>query len=90
MENKNQTAMIKKESGAIIKRPELERIIVAPLTDLFETADNFVVKLDMPGANKNSIDLTVESELLTIRATPFHWLMWIRNCSIVRLDRRII
>jgi len=69
MENNNPNAIIKKESGAIIKRPESERIIVAPLTDLFETADDFVLKLDIPGVNKNSIRLTVRSELLTIRAT---------------------
>jgi HSP20 family protein len=69
MENNKQDAIVRKESGFIIKFPEPERIIVAPLADLIETSDDFVLKLDIPGARKNSIRLTVDSELLTIYAT---------------------
>jgi HSP20 family protein len=69
MENNKQGAIVKKEPCAVIKCTEPSRIIVTPLADLFETADSFVLKLDMPGAQKDSIGLTVEPEQLTIRAT---------------------
>ncbi len=69
MENNNRNAIIKKDAGAVIRHPEIERVIVEPLTDLFETADGFVIKLDIPGAKKNKIKVTTEAGRLVITAS---------------------
>lgn len=36
--------------------------------DAFQTGDTFVVELDMPGVSADSIDLTVERNVLTVHA----------------------
>jgi len=68
MENNKHDAIIKKESGALMRQPESIERIVTPVADVFETADAFVVKLDLPGATKGSIHLSIEPNLLTIKA----------------------
>jgi HSP20 family protein len=37
--------------------------------DAYRRGDEFTVDLDLPGADPGSIDLTVQSDLLTVRAT---------------------
>lgn len=39
----------------------------APDADIYETEEAFVVKLDMPGAQKDSLNLLLESKRLIIR-----------------------
>jgi HSP20 family protein len=68
MENNKHDMTIRKETNALMKRPESIELDVAPLADLFEVADAFVVKLDMPGATKESINLSVEPNQLTVKA----------------------
>ena len=43
-----------------------------PRSDIYETEDNVVVTLDMPGANRESIDVTLEKNVLTINANSIH------------------
>jgi HSP20 family protein len=49
---------------------EQERTIPArifvPTTDIFETAGDLKVVLEMPGVNKDSVDVRVENNVLTI------------------------
>jgi HSP20 family protein len=45
---------------------------VTPPVDIYETAGGLVVKADLPGVEKESLDLQVENNLLTIRAKPTH------------------
>ncbi len=68
MENNKRNAIIRKGSDAIVKREERDIKIAIPLADLYETSDDFVVKLDLPGTNRDSINLTVDSERLTVQA----------------------
>ncbi len=42
---------------------------VEPVADIYETADAFVVKLDMPGSSKEEIKLSIEPNRLTVRGT---------------------
>jgi len=37
-----------------------------PATDIVETADAVLLKLDMPGVAKENVDLTVDKDMLTI------------------------
>ncbi len=43
-------------------------MIFVPVADVFETADTFVVKLDIPGATKEFIILSIEPDRLTVKA----------------------
>ena len=43
-----------------------------PRSDIYETEDNVVVTLDMPGANEDSIEVTLEKNILTINANSVH------------------
>ena len=45
---------------------------VTPPVDIYETAGGLVVKADLPGVEKQNLDLQVENNLLTIRAKPTH------------------
>jgi HSP20 family molecular chaperone IbpA len=37
-----------------------------PRVDIYETEDNFVLLADMPGVNENSVEITLEKNILTI------------------------
>ena len=39
----------------------------SPAADIYETADEFVVTLDLPGVDPKMVDLSVENNVLTIR-----------------------
>ena len=45
---------------------------ITPPVDIYETQDGLVVKADLPGVSKNSMDVRVENNLLTIRANAGH------------------
>jgi HSP20 family protein len=60
-------AMMQCCSGAETKHQQ-ERT-VEPVADIYETADAFVVKLDMPGSSKEEIKLSIEPNRLTVRGT---------------------
>ena len=40
----------------------------SPPADVFETADAFVVKLDLPGASREGIRLTIEADTMSLQA----------------------
>lgn len=42
------------------------RRVFAPLADIYETQETIVVLADMPGVNENTIDITLEKNVLTI------------------------
>lgn len=50
---------------AVVKR---EARYVAPLADIYETRDAYVVELDLPGASKDSVRITVEDNTLAVQA----------------------
>jgi len=45
-----------------------ERVIV-PLTDIYETPDQYTLKLEMPGVTRESLDILIENNELEIRGT---------------------
>ncbi|MFH0989103.1 MAG: Hsp20/alpha crystallin family protein [bacterium] len=66
---KNQTALMKAGTQALVKYRDLAETIVTPSADIFETEESFVVKLDMPGVSKDAIQVTAKSGQLLIQAT---------------------
>ncbi len=52
------------ESGAERTR---EGIVFIPNVDIYETNEAVVVVADMPGVDENSVDITLEKDILTIK-----------------------
>ena len=48
-----------------------ERYITPPV-DIYETGEGLVVKADLPGVDKENLDVRVENNLLTIRGRAAH------------------
>jgi HSP20 family molecular chaperone IbpA len=46
------------------------RVRVRPRTDVFETAEALVVVADVPGADRDSVDVLLQEDVLTLRARP--------------------
>ncbi len=53
------------ETPEVVRRERQDRYF-QPATDIIETADAVVLKLDMPGVAKENVDLTVDKDMLTI------------------------
>jgi HSP20 family protein len=45
---------------------------LAPPVDIYETQDGLVVKADLPGVSKETLNVRVENNLLTIRGEATH------------------
>ena len=43
-----------------------------PVTDIFETPDALTVVLEMPGVDRNSIEASVEDDIVTIEGRIDH------------------
>jgi len=56
----------------VIKADEMERTrdrcCYIPKTDIYETEDEIILIADVPGANQDSVDITLEKNVLSIRA----------------------
>lgn len=48
-----------------------ERYITPPV-DIYETGEGLIVKADLPGVNRENLDVRVENNLLTLRGRPSH------------------
>ena len=46
------------------------RKVFAPLTDIIDTGAEILVIADLPGVDENSVDVTLEKNILTIGAYP--------------------
>lgn len=67
MDTNKSGELARRPGSALAKRAEPLETPVAPVADIYETADAFVIKLDMPGAVKDSISVRVEPGLLSVR-----------------------
>lgn len=59
-------AVVQQDNTALMKRPEHIATAV-PRADIYETPDAYIIKLDMPGATKESISVTMDKNSLVIR-----------------------
>lgn len=60
--------------GAGREHTRTQEQYVRPTVDIYETPDGLVVMADLPGASKESVDLEVENDVLTIKARAKHLL----------------
>lgn len=61
------TSEIKKNEESV-EHPQAKRTYV-PHADIVETDDNVVIWADMPGVDENSIDITLEKNVLSINGS---------------------
>ena len=63
-----------RQDEALLKRLENGERHMVPMADIYESADAFVVMLDMPGSTKENVNITVDRSNLVIRGEvePLH------------------
>lgn len=67
-ENNQQVTKTEEKTPQRIERPR-RRAVFAPPVDIIETPDEILLKADLPGVDEKSIDCTLESGVLTFKAT---------------------
>lgn len=66
MSTKNEVAVRNQDNTALMRRPQ-PVATVTPLADIYETADAYVLMLDVPGSQKESIGITIDKSSLVIK-----------------------
>ena len=56
----------RKDTRPVVEPATGNRPHVAPEVNIFETADGYVLQAEMPGVNKDGLDITIEGAELTI------------------------
>ena len=69
---KNESKSLEIPKQEVIKKDEMERIrshrCFVPKTDIYETEDEIILIADIPGSNHDSVDITLEKNILSINA----------------------
>ena len=68
MTKNNEVAVMQRGNTLPALQTEMQESYVTPLTDIFETSDAYVLKIDLPGSLKDSIKITTENDTMAIRA----------------------
>jgi len=70
----DQTKSIEVNTEETLPQEQTERIrdrrIFVPRTDIFETKEELVLVMDVPGVSEDNVDIMLEKNVLTIRAFP--------------------
>ena len=62
------TQNINHAGAALMRRPDPMTLTVAPPADIYETPEAFVLAVDMPGAAREAMEVTIDGDALVIRA----------------------
>lgn len=69
MTKKNNAALVRRGNNALMRQMELREDVVTPAADVFETGDSFIVRIDMPGARRESLQVSADVRTLSIRGS---------------------
>jgi HSP20 family protein len=69
MTNDNQIHVSREGNSLPVRRRDPLPLKARPVADIYETPETFVVSLDLPGASKANIEVSVEPGLLFVRGT---------------------
>jgi HSP20 family protein len=58
--------MSQNEEQATRENARAERSYVSPAVNIFETKDGFILEAEMPGVNKDGLEITLEGNALTL------------------------
>jgi HSP20 family protein len=69
MTKNNEVSVVQREPNtpASLRQQEIERAVI-PYADIYETADAYVLLLDLPGATKEGIRVSIEKGALIVNA----------------------
>lgn len=67
MSTNTEVSVNHRDNTALMTRPE-PVTTVTPFADIFERDDAYVLMIDMPGASKDSISITVDADSLVVKA----------------------
>lgn len=67
MTKNGEVALVRKTTDALARRMEPLEDFVTPAADIFETSEAFVLKIDMPGVQKESISVQIEPGQLQVK-----------------------
>jgi HSP20 family protein len=69
MTKNGQVALVRRVEDALAKRMDPLEEFVMPLVDIYETGESFVLKVDLPGVQRESINILAEPGALHIKGT---------------------
>lgn len=67
MSTSNDVTVTQRQNTSLMKMPGPVATVM-PLADIYETPDAFVLMLDMPGASKESINITMDQSSLVVKS----------------------
>jgi len=67
MAKNGEVALVRRGNNALARRMEPLEDFVTPAADIYETAEAFVLSIDMPGVQKESISVQVEPGQLQVK-----------------------
>ena len=74
MTKNNAVAVVQPKNSQVMVRPESQENYVVPFADVCEMNDAFVLAVDMPGASRETVSITLEADALVVKGTvqPYH------------------
>jgi len=74
MTRKNEVTVVQQENPTSLARTEQERDYMRPAADVYESLEAYVLMIDMPGAGKESISVTMDRSALVVKGSvePLH------------------
>jgi len=74
MAKNKEVAVVKRNNSLPVARPGTHETFITPFADVYETPEAFVLMVDMPGATKESINVSMERGTLVVKAPvePYH------------------
>lgn len=68
MERSNAIMVYRNGAQVPAPRPQALPVVATPVADIIETENEFAIRLDLPGASRESIRVAVERGMLTVTA----------------------
>jgi HSP20 family protein len=59
-------AVAQRDNNQAVRENQAERRYLAPEVNIFETKDEYVLEAEMPGVNKEGLEITLEGNVLTL------------------------
>ena len=72
MSDQAKTIEVKNENTEVEEQTERirDRRLYTPRTDIYETKEDLVLVMDVPGADEKSVEIVLEKNVLTVNAFP--------------------
>lgn len=61
-----ESTIAKREESEVTRRGQQGVEYYTPAVDIFETSDSIILKYDMPGVDKENLEITADKNLLTV------------------------